>query len=123
VIKSPPRLDQTQRLAEKHPAKACLLATQTKLELATRRFTEAAATSATFLASNPDNPLALGHAAVTDAVAGNIQEAAARFDKAREACGEEVSTEFVRIAATLVQAGAEPAMSASPRHRRVAHRQ
>ena len=100
-------LEQTSRLAEKHPGKACLLATQTKLELASRKFTEAAATSATFLAAHPDNPLALGHAAVTEAVAGNIHEAAARFDKAREACGGDVSPEFVRIAATLVQAGAQ----------------
>lgn len=100
-------LEQTCRLAEKHPGKACLLATQTKLELASRKFAEAGATSATFLAAHPDNPLALGHAAVTDAVGGNIQEAASRFDKARAACGAEVGPEFVRIAATLVQAGAQ----------------
>jgi len=100
-------LEQTQRLAEKHPGKACLLATQTKLELAARKYGAAAATSATFLAAHPDNPLALGHAAVTDAVGGNIQEAAGRFDKAREACQGDVSPEFVRIAATLVQAGAQ----------------
>ena len=100
-------LEQTQRLAAKHPGKACLMATQTKLELATRKFNEAAITSRRFLEAFPDNPLALGHAAVTDAVAGNIQESAARFDKAREACGAEVSEEFIRIAATLVQAGAQ----------------
>ncbi len=100
-------LEQTMRLAEKHPGKACLLATQTKLELASRKFTEAAATSRRFLEAHPDNPLALGHAAVTDAIAGNIQEAATRFDKAREASGAEVSPEFVRIAATLVQAAAQ----------------
>jgi tetratricopeptide (TPR) repeat protein len=100
-------LEQTARLAEKHPGKACLMATQTKLELASRKFAEAAATSRKFLEAHPDNPLALGHAAVTDAVAGNVQEAATRFDKAREMSGADVSPEFVRIAATLVQAGAQ----------------
>ena len=38
-------LDQVKRLAEKHPGKACLLATQTKLELASKQFTEAAGTA------------------------------------------------------------------------------
>lgn len=100
-------LDQTRRLAAKHPGKACLFATQTKLELATRGFTEAAATNKAFLEAFPDNPLAIGQGAVMDAIAGNVQEAATRFDKAREACRAEVSPEFVRIAATLVQAAAQ----------------
>ena len=100
-------LEQTRRLSDKHPGKACLLATRTKLELASREYGAAAATNQTFLAAHPDNPLALGQAAVVDAVAGNIQEAAQRFDKAREQCGAEVSPEFTRIAATLVQAGAQ----------------
>ena len=80
-------LEQTRRLSDKHPGKACLLATRTKLELASREYGAAAATNQTFLAAHPDNPLALGQAAVVDAVAGNIQEAAQRFDKAREQCG------------------------------------
>lgn len=100
-------LEQTKRLCDKHPGKACLLATRTKLELASREYGAAAATNQTFLATHPDNPLALGQAAVVDAVAGNIQEAAQQFDKAREKCGAEVSPEFTRIAATLVQAAAQ----------------
>jgi tetratricopeptide (TPR) repeat protein len=100
-------LEQTKRLCDKHPGKACLLATRTKLELASREYGAAAATNQAFLAAHPDNPLALGQAAVVDAVAGNIQEAAQRFDRAREQCGAEVSPEFTRIAATLVQAGAQ----------------
>jgi hypothetical protein len=100
-------LEQTKRLSDKHPGKACLLATRTKLELASREYGAAAATNRAFLESYPDNPLALGQAAVVDAVAGNIQEAAQQFDKAREMCGTEVSPEFTRIAATLVQAGAQ----------------
>lgn len=100
-------LEQTKRLCDKHPGKACLLATRTKLELASREYGAAAATNQAFLAAHPDNPLALGQAAVVDAVAGNIQEAAQRFDKAREQCGAEVSPEFTRIAATLVQAAAQ----------------
>ncbi len=106
-------LDQVKRLAEKHPGKACLLATQTKLELASKQFTEAAVTARQFLDAHPDNPLALGQSAVTEAVAGRIQESAALFDKAREAAaktpegGTPPLQELARIAATLVQAAAQ----------------
>jgi tetratricopeptide (TPR) repeat protein len=101
-------LDQVRRLEEKHPRRACLMATRTKLELASKRYDEAAATSRAFLEAFPDNPLALGHAAITDALAGRTQEAAAAFDKARAAAsGPEASAELVRIAATLVQASAQ----------------
>jgi tetratricopeptide (TPR) repeat protein len=100
-------LDQVRRLDEKTPGRACLMATRTKLELASKRFAEAAASSRSFLQAHPDNPLALGQAAVTDAIAGRAQEAAAAFDKAREIAGSEVSAELVRIAATLVQAAAQ----------------
>jgi len=100
-------LEQVERLAAKHPGRACLMATQVKLQLATRRFAEAATTSQAFLAAFPDNPLALGHAAVSDAIAGRIQEAAAAFDRARESAGTDISADLVRIAATLVQAAAQ----------------
>jgi tetratricopeptide (TPR) repeat protein len=103
-------LDQVTRLAEKHPGRACLMATRTKLELATKRYAEAAVSSRAFLDACPDNPLALGHAAITDALAGRMQEAAASFDKARLAAttaGGDASAELVRIAATLVQAAAQ----------------
>jgi tetratricopeptide (TPR) repeat protein len=100
-------LEQTKRLCDKHPGKACLYTTRTKLELASREYGAAAATNQAFLAAHPDNPLALGQAAVINAVAGNVQEAAQQLDKARERCGEDVSPEFTRIAATLVQAGAQ----------------
>lgn len=103
-------LDQVKRLDEKHPGRACLMATRTKLELASKRYAEAAASSRAFLDAFPDNPLALGHAAITDALAGRMQEAAAAFDKARMAAATqdaEVSAELVRIAATLVQAAAQ----------------
>jgi hypothetical protein len=109
-------LDQVSRLQEKHPGRACLMATRTKLELATKRFAEAAASSQAFLAAFPENPLALGQSAITDALAGRIQEAAAGFDKARVAAvtvgqetsgGQDASPELVRIAATLIQAAAQ----------------
>ncbi|MFM8414146.1 MAG: hypothetical protein ACKOCX_05420 [Planctomycetota bacterium] len=110
-------LDQVKRLDEKHPGRACLLATRTKLELATKRYGEAAETSRRFLEAFPENPLALGHAAIGEALAGRIQEAAALFDRAREAAaaadrqggddGRDASPELVRIAATLVQAAAQ----------------
>jgi tetratricopeptide (TPR) repeat protein len=109
-------LDQVKRLDEKHPGRPCLLATRAKLELAGKQFAEAAATSRRFLDACPENPVALGQAAVTEAVAGRVQEAAALFDKAREAAaavaGAEASARdaaqhLVRIAATLVQAAAQ----------------
>ena len=103
-------LDQVKRLEEKHPGRACLMATRTKLELASKRYEESAASSMAFLDAFPDNPLALGHAAITDALAGRMQEAAASFDKARVSAaaeGKEASAELVRIAATLVQAAAQ----------------
>jgi tetratricopeptide (TPR) repeat protein len=109
-------LDQVKRLDEKTPGRPCLMATRTKLELGTKQFPAAAETSRRFLEACPDNPLALGHAAISDAIAGRIQEAAALFDKAREAAvaagqqgegAQDVSPELVRIAATLVQAAAQ----------------
>ena len=109
-------LDQVKRLDEKHPGRPCLLATRVKLELAGKQFAEAATTSRRFLDAHPENPVALGQAAVTEAVAGRVQEAAALFDKAREAAaavgGAEASARdalqhLVRIAATLVQAAAQ----------------
>ncbi|MCE9631024.1 MAG: hypothetical protein K8S94_09985 [Planctomycetia bacterium] len=108
-------LDQVKRLEEKTPGRACLMATRTKLELASKRYAEASASSRAFLDAFPDNPLALGHAAVTDAIAGRMQEAAAAFDQARERArhqaaggeGPDISAELVRIAATLVQAAAQ----------------
>jgi hypothetical protein len=100
-------LEQADRLAAKHPGRACLMATQVKLQLATRKFAEAAATSQAFLAAFPTNPLALGHAAVIDAINGRILEAAAAFDKARQAAGAEIPPDLVRVAATLVQAAAQ----------------
>ena len=109
-------LDQVKRLDEKHPGRPCLLATRVKLELAGKRFAEAEATSRRFLEACPANPVALGQAAVTEALSGRVQEAAALFDKAREAAaatgGAEASARdalehLVRIAATLVQAAAQ----------------
>lgn len=100
-------LAQVVRLAEKHPGKACLLATRTKLELAAKKFNDAAVTSRAFLEAYPDNPLALGHAAVSAALVDNMQEAASLFDRAREAAGAEVPDDLVRIAMTLVQVAAQ----------------
>ncbi len=103
-------LDQVKRLQEKTPGRACLMATRTKLEFASKRYADAAASSQAFLAAFPENPLALGHAAISDAIAGRIQEAAVSFDKAREfaaASGNEAAEELVRIAGTLVQAAAQ----------------
>jgi hypothetical protein len=42
-------LDQVKRLEEKHPRRACLMATRTKLELASKRYDESAASSKAFL--------------------------------------------------------------------------
>jgi hypothetical protein len=107
-------LDQVERLENRHPGRACLLATRTKLELATKKFAEAAVTNRRFREAHPDNPLALGQAAVTEAVGGRVQEAAALFDQARETAmtrteegGGNVAAELVRIAGTLVQAAAQ----------------
>lgn len=109
-------LDQVTRLEVKHPGRACLMATRTKLELATKRYAEATSSSQAFLQAFPENPLALGQAAITEALAGRIQEAAALFDKARAAAvaagqdssgGQDASPELMRIAATLIQAAAQ----------------
>ena len=103
-------LDQATRLDQKTPGRPCLMATRTNLLLASKQFAEAATTAKAFLDAFPDNPLALGQMAVTDAVAGRMQEAATAFDKAREKAatqGNEVAAELVRIAGTLVQAAAQ----------------
>ena len=100
-------LEQVERQLAKTPGRACLLATRTKLQLATRKFAEAATGSAEFLSAFPGNPLALGQAAVAEAINGRIQEAAGLFDKAREAAGTDIGTEMERIAATLVQVAAQ----------------
>lgn len=100
-------LEQVERQLAKTPGRACLLAIRTKLQLATRRFDDAAASAAEFLAAFPSNPLALGQAAVAEAIKGRVQEAAGLFDKAREAAGKEIGPEMERIAATLVQVAAQ----------------
>ena len=113
-------LEQVRRLDEKHPGRACLLATRTKLELGAKQLAEAATTSRRFLDAFPDNPLALAEAALTDALAGRVQEAAALFDRARERAAATVADggaaaqsvgdptpELARIAATLVQVAAQ----------------
>ena len=103
-------LDQVKRLGEKHPGRACLLATRTKLELASKQFGAATETSRQFLEAFPSNPLALGQAAMCDALGNRMQEAAVRFDRAREAAtgeAEGATPELVRIAATLVQAAGQ----------------
>jgi len=100
-------LAEVERLLQRTPGRACLLAQRTRLRLATRKFAEAAAGSAEFLAAFPDNPVALGQAAMTEGLAGKVQEAAALFDKAREAAGKELPPDLVRTAQTLVQVGAQ----------------
>jgi hypothetical protein len=106
-------LDQVRRLTAKHPGRACLLATRTKLELATKQFGAAADTARGFLEACPGNPLALGQSAVTEVVAGRVQESATLFDRCRDAvasAGADAALpmpEIVRIAETLVQAAAQ----------------
>lgn len=100
-------LEQVVRLSDKHPGRACLLATRTKLELAAKKFNDAAVTSRAFLEAFPDNPLALGHAAVAAALGDNLQEAASLFDRAREAAAAEVPDDLTRIAMTLVQVASQ----------------
>lgn len=100
-------LAETERLLERHPGRACLLSLRTRVQLATRRFAEAAVTSEAFVAAFPDNPVALGQSAVCEALAGRVLEAAARFDKAREIAGNEPPADLLRVAQTLVQAGSQ----------------
>jgi len=100
-------LEQVDRQLAKTPGRACLLATRTKLQFATRKFAEAATGAAEFLAAFPANPLALGQSAVAEAINGRVQEAAALFDKARDAAGTDIGPEMERIAATLVQVAAQ----------------
>jgi hypothetical protein len=100
-------LAEVDRLLQRTPGRACLLAHRTRLQLATRKFPEAVAGAAEFLAAFPDNPVALGQAAMTEGLAGKVQEAAALFDKAREAAGKEPPADLVRTAQTLVQVGAQ----------------
>ncbi len=102
--------DQVGRLEEKHPGRACLMASRTKLALSLKKIDEAIVSSREFLAAFPENPMALGQAAVMAAMQDQMQEAAALFDKARAAAveqGGETPAELVRIAATLTQAAAQ----------------
>jgi hypothetical protein len=100
-------LAETDRLLERNPGRACLLSMRTRLQLATRRFDEAAATSLAFVTAFPENPVALGQSAVCEALSGRVLEAAAQFDKAREFAGAEPPVDLLRAAQTLVQAGAQ----------------
>jgi Flp pilus assembly protein TadD len=99
--------EQVRSLDAAHPGRACLLAARARLDLAGRDFAGAASASRAYLEAFPDNPLALGYAAITAAIGGSTQEAATLFDRAREATGKEVPTDLIRIAATLVQAAAQ----------------
>ncbi|MFM8704475.1 MAG: tetratricopeptide repeat protein, partial [Planctomycetia bacterium] len=104
-------LAEVEKLTQRHPGKPCLMAHRTRLQLATKQFAEAAAGSMAFLEACPDNPVALGQAAVTEAMVGRVQEAMALFDQAREKAhetsGAEVPQELVRTGQTLVQVAAQ----------------
>lgn len=99
--------ERVRALDADHPGRACLLAARTRLDLAARDFAGAGAASRAFLEAHPENPVALGYAAISAAIAGASPEAAALFDRAREAAGKEPPADLVRIAATLVQAMAQ----------------
>lgn len=77
--------DLVGRLEQKHPGRACLMASRTKLALAQKKIDVALASSRAFLDAFPENPMALGQAAVMAAMQGQMQEAATLFDKARAA--------------------------------------
>lgn len=108
-------LSEVEKLAQRYPGRACLMAHRTRLQLATKQFPAAAAGSDEFLKACPDNPVALGLAAVTEAIAGRMQEGMALFDQARdrahaqarEAGGGDVPHDLVRTAQTLVQAASQ----------------
>ena len=108
-------LAEVDRLTQRYPGRACLMASRTRLQLATKQFPEAAAGSAAFLEACPDNPVALGLAAVTEAIVGRMQEAMALFDQARdhahtqarETGDGEVPHDLIRTAQTLVQAATQ----------------
>ena len=108
-------LAEVDKLTQRHPGRACLMASRTRLQLATKQFPEAASGSAAFLEACPDNPVALGLSAVTEAIVGRMQEAMALFDhardkahtQARETGGGEVPHDLVRTAQTLVQAATQ----------------
>ncbi len=104
-------LAEVDKLTQRYPGRACLMAHRTRLQLATKQFAEAAAGSMAFLEACPDNPVALGQAAVSEAIVGRMQEAMALFDQAREKAGEvtgaEMPQDLVRTAQTLVQAAAQ----------------
>ena len=104
-------LAEVDKLSQRYPGRACLMAHRTRLQLATKQFAEAATSSKAFLEACPGNPVALGQAAVTEALVGRLQEALALFDeareKARELGGEEVPADVVRTAQTLVQAASQ----------------
>ena len=108
-------LSEVDKLTQRYPGRACLMAHRTRLQLATKQFPAAAAGSDEFLKACPDNPVALGLAAVTEAIAGRMQEAMALFDQARDhahtqahdAGGGEVPHDLVRTAQTLVQAATQ----------------
>ena len=108
-------LAEVERLTERHPGRACLMAHRTRLQLATKKFAEAAAGSMAFLEACPDNPVAMGQAAVTEALVGRMQEAMSLFDQARdkarematETPGTEAPRDLLRTAQTLVQAAAQ----------------
>ncbi len=104
-------LAEVDKLTQRHPGRACLMASRTRLQLATKQFPEAAAGSAAFLEACPDNPVALGLAAVTEAIVGRMQESMALFDQARDKARDtgdgEVPHDLVRTAQTLVQAATQ----------------
>jgi len=100
-------LEEVERLIKRYPGRACLMAYRTRLQLANKKFAEAAAGSKEFLEACPDNPVALGQAAVTEAMVGRVQEAMALLDKARAQAGAEVPPDLIRSAQTLVQAAAQ----------------
>ena len=106
-------LAEVDRLTQRYPGRACLMTHRTRLQLATKKFAEAAAGSREFLEACPENPVALSQAAVTEALVGRVQEAMSLFDKAREVvhgtAGGEIPPDLIRTGQTLVQAASQTA--------------
>lgn len=99
--------EMLDRLAAKNPGKACLLSTKVKLLLSGRKIVEASAAAAEFVASCPDNAMAMAQSALCEALVGRLQESATAFDKARETCGAEILPDVARIATALVPVAAQ----------------
>ncbi len=96
-------LSQIERLAEKHPGRACLMALHCLLLRITHRVEEAESLAAKFVQLHPQNPVALAETAIMTAAKQGGHAAMPWLQRAMEAAGQEIPSRLYEMLTAVGQ--------------------